>query len=74
MPAPMFAMLHGAKSNPERTTDMISRWALAAAAFGKAVTDHHAQARASLDGLKAEFKPVGDACDDCHKDYRLSQR
>ena len=45
-----------------------------AAAFGKAVADHHAQARASLDGLKAAFKPVGDACDDCHKDYRLSQR
>lgn len=45
-----------------------------AAAFGKAVAVHHAQARTSLDGLKAAFKPVGDACDNCHKDYRLSQR
>jgi cytochrome c556 len=44
------------------------------AAFAKAVADNRATATASLDGLKAAFKPVGDACDDCHKDYRLSRR
>jgi cytochrome c556 len=45
-----------------------------AAVFGKAVADNRATALASLDGLKLAMKPVGDACDNCHKDYRLSQR
>jgi cytochrome c556 len=45
-----------------------------AAAFAKAVADNRAEAKTSLDGLKAAFKPVSDACDACHKDYRLSQR
>jgi cytochrome c556 len=45
-----------------------------AAAFAKVVADNRAKARTSVDALKAAFKPVGDACDNCHKDYRLSQR
>ena len=45
-----------------------------AAEFAKAVADNRARAKASLDGLKAAMNPVGDACDNCHKDYRLSQR
>jgi len=45
-----------------------------AAAFGKAVADNRAKARESLDALRVAFKPVGDACDTCHKDYRLPQR
>jgi cytochrome c556 len=45
-----------------------------AAAFGKAVADTRAKAKASLDGLKSAMGPVGDACDNCHKDYRQSQR
>lgn len=45
-----------------------------AAAFGKAVADNKAKAVASLDGLKAAVSVVGRACDDCHKDYRASQR
>jgi cytochrome c556 len=45
-----------------------------AAAFGKAVADNRAKAKQSLDGLKAAVGAVGDACDDCHKDYRLSRR
>jgi cytochrome c556 len=45
-----------------------------AAAFGKAVADNRDKAKQSLDGLKAAVGAVGDACDDCHKDYRLSRR
>ncbi|HXD46988.1 MAG TPA: cytochrome c [Pseudolabrys sp.] len=45
-----------------------------AAAFGKAVAENRPRARKSLDDLKAAFAPVNDACDNCHKDYRLSQR
>lgn len=44
------------------------------AEFGKIVTDNRAKAVASLDGLKAAIPLVGDACDNCHKDYRLSKR
>lgn len=44
------------------------------AEFGTAVADNRAKAKASLDGLKAAVAAVGKACDDCHKDYRLSQR
>jgi cytochrome c556 len=45
-----------------------------AAAFAKVVAENRDKARASLDGLRAAAKPVGDACDNCHKDYRRSQR
>lgn len=41
-----------------------------AAAFGKAVAENRAKAVASLDGLKAAMREVGDVCDDCHEDYR----
>jgi cytochrome c556 len=41
------------------------------AAFGKAVAENKAKAVASLDGLKAAVSAVGQACDNCHKDYRL---
>ncbi len=45
-----------------------------AAEFGKAVADNRAKAVASLDGLKAAVPVVGQACDNCHKPYRLSKR
>lgn len=45
-----------------------------AAEFGKAVADNRDKAKQSLDGLKAAVGAVGDACDNCHKDYRLSRR
>ena len=44
------------------------------AAFGKSVADNRAKAVASLDGLKAAIPVVGQACDNCHKPYRLSKR
>jgi cytochrome c556 len=44
------------------------------AAFGKVVADNRDKAKQSLDGLKAAVGAVGEACDDCHKDYRLSRR
>jgi len=44
-----------------------------ASEFGKAVADNRAKAVASLDGLKAAIGPVGQACDNCHKQYRLSE-
>jgi cytochrome c556 len=45
-----------------------------AAAFAKVVAKNRDKAKASLDGLKAAAKPVGDACDNRHNDYRLSRR
>lgn len=45
-----------------------------AAAFGKAVAENRDKGKASLEGLKAAMAPVGKACDNCHEDYRLSQR
>ena len=45
-----------------------------AAAFGKAVADNRAKAAASVEGLKAAIPIVGEACDNCHKEYRLSKR
>lgn len=45
-----------------------------AAAFAKAVTDNHDKAKASLQGLQAAIPVVGKACDDCHKEYRLSKQ
>ena len=44
------------------------------AAFGKATADNRAQAKASLDGLKAAVTAVGKTCDDCHGDYRARRR
>jgi cytochrome c556 len=45
-----------------------------AAAFGKAVAEYHDKAKSSLDGLKAAIPVVGNACDNCHEDYRLSKQ
>jgi cytochrome c556 len=44
------------------------------AEFGKAVADNRAKAVASLEGLRAAIPVVGNACDNCHKEYRLSRR
>ena len=44
------------------------------AEFGKAVADNRAKAAASLEGLRAAIPVVGEACDNCHKEYRLSKR
>jgi cytochrome c556 len=44
-----------------------------AAAFGKAVAENRDKATASLDGLRAAIPVVGNACDNCHKDYRLGR-
>jgi cytochrome c556 len=44
------------------------------AAFGKAVADNRDKAKASLAGLKAAIPQVGQACDNCHEDYRLSKQ
>ena len=45
-----------------------------AAEFGKAVADNRAKAVASLEGLRAAIPVVGNGCDNCHKEYRLSKR
>lgn len=45
-----------------------------AAQFGKAVAENRDKAKASLEGLRAAIPIVGDACDSCHKDYRLSKQ
>ena len=45
-----------------------------AAAFAKAVAENHDKAKSSLDGLRAAIPVVGKACDNCHKDYRLSKQ
>ena len=45
-----------------------------AAEFAKAVADNRAKAEASLEGLRAAIPVVGEACDNCHKEYRLSKR
>ncbi len=44
------------------------------AEFGKVVADNRAKAAASLEGLRAAIPVVGEACDNCHKEYRLSKR
>lgn len=44
------------------------------AAFAKAVADNRAKAIGSLDGLRAAIPAVGNGCDNCHKEYRLSRR
>jgi cytochrome c556 len=45
-----------------------------AAEFGKVVAENRDKAKASLDGLRAAIPAVGNACDSCHKDYRLSKQ
>jgi cytochrome c556 len=45
-----------------------------ASEFGKVVADNRAKAAASVEGLRAAVPLVGDACDNCHKEYRLSKR
>jgi cytochrome c556 len=44
-----------------------------AAAFGKVVADDRAKAIGSLDGLKLAVNAVGQACTNCHQDYRLKR-
>src|SRR5262249_31745756 len=44
-----------------------------AAEFGKVVAENHEKAKSSLDGLRAAIPIVGNACDNCHKDYRLAK-
>jgi cytochrome c556 len=44
-----------------------------AAAFGKAVAENRNKAKTSLDGLRAAIPAVANACDACHKDYRLGR-
>jgi cytochrome c556 len=45
-----------------------------AAELGKAVAENRDKAKTSLDGLRAAIPVVGNACDSCHKDYRLSKQ
>jgi len=45
-----------------------------AAALGKAVADNRDKAKGSVDGLRAVIPVVGNACDACHKDYRLARQ
>src|SRR5262249_37210639 len=45
-----------------------------AAEFGKAVAENRDKAKTSVDGLRAAIPQVGNACDNCHKDYRLSRQ
>ena len=44
------------------------------AAFGKAVANTRDKAKMSVAGLKATIPVIGEACDNCHKDYRVSQQ
>ena len=45
-----------------------------AAELGKAVAENRDKAKTSLDGLRAAIPVVGNACDNCHKEYRLSKQ
>ncbi|HZP68434.1 MAG TPA: cytochrome c [Pseudolabrys sp.] len=45
-----------------------------AAAFGKAVAENREKAKGSVEGLRAAIPAVGNACDACHKDYRLAKQ
>ena len=45
-----------------------------AAEFAKVVAENRDKAKSSLDGLRAAIPVVGNACDNCHKDYRISQQ
>jgi cytochrome c556 len=44
-----------------------------AAALGKAVAENRNKAKTSLDGLRAAIPAIANACDACHKDYRLGR-
>ena len=44
-----------------------------AAAFGKALADNRDKAKTSVAGLRAVIPAVAEACDNCHKDYRVSE-
>jgi cytochrome c556 len=45
-----------------------------AAALAKVVAENRDKAKGSLDGLRAAIPAVGNACDACHKDYRLAKQ
>ena len=45
-----------------------------AAVFAKVVAGNRDKAKASLVGLRAAVPVVADACDNCHKDYRLAKQ
>jgi cytochrome c556 len=45
-----------------------------AAAFGKVVADNRDKAKGSVDALRAAIPAIGNACDACHKDYRLAKQ
>ena len=45
-----------------------------AAEFGKVVAENRNKAKGSLDGLRAAIPAIGNACDNCHKDYRLAKQ
>ena len=45
-----------------------------AAEFGKVVAENRVKAKASLAGLRAAIPSIGNACDNCHKEYRTSRR
>jgi cytochrome c556 len=45
-----------------------------AAEFGKVVAENRNKAKGSLDGLRAAIPLVGNACDNCHKEYRLAKQ
>jgi cytochrome c556 len=45
-----------------------------AAEFAKVVAGNRDKAKASLVGLRATVPVVADACDNCHKDYRLAKQ
>ena len=45
-----------------------------AAEFGKVVAENRDKAKGSLDGLRAAIPAIGNACDNCHKDYRLAKQ
>jgi len=45
-----------------------------ASEFGKVVAENRDKAKGSLDGLRAAIPLVGNACDNCHKEYRLAKQ
>ena len=45
-----------------------------ATAFGKVVADNRDKAKGSVDALRAAIPAIGNACDACHKDYRLAKQ
>ena len=45
-----------------------------AAEFGKVVAENRDKAKGSLDGLRTAIPLVGNACDNCHKEYRLAKQ